>query len=117
MFSSRTPAQLAPNRLATALAERRARGARVIDLTASNPTCAGFDYPEDLLAPLAAPDALRYDPQALGAIDARVAVAQEYQRQGMAVSPERIVLTASTSDAYSLLFKLLADPGDEVLVP
>jgi alanine-synthesizing transaminase len=117
VFSSRTPAQLAPNRLATALTERRARGDRVIDLTASNPTCAGFDYPEDLLAPLAAPEALRYDPQALGAIDARVAVAQEYQRQGMAVSPERIVLTASTSDAYSMLFKLLADPGDEVLVP
>jgi alanine-synthesizing transaminase len=117
VFSSRTPAQLAPNRLATALAERRARGDRVIDLTASNPTRAGFDYPADLLAPLADPEALRYDPQALGAIDARVAVAQEYQRQGMTVSPDRVVLTASTSDAYSVLFKLLADPGDEVLVP
>jgi len=117
VFSSRTPAQLAPNRLATALAERRARGDRVIDLTASNPTRAGFAYPADVLAPLADPDALRYDPQPLGAIDTRVAVAQEYQRQSLAVSPERIVLTASTSDAYSVLFKLLADPGDEVLVP
>src|SRR6186713_2368862 len=117
MFSKRVPSQLAPNRLATALAERRARGDRVIDLTASNPTRAGFAYPADLLASFADPEALRYDPQPLGATGARDAVAREYQRQGLTVSPERIVLTASTSDAYSLLFKLLADPGDDVLVP
>src|SRR4030095_12259043 len=117
MFSKRVPPQLAQNRLATALAERRARGDRVIDLTASNPTRAGFNYPADLLAPLADPQPFRHDPQALGAIDARVAVAQEYQRQGLTVSPDRVVLTASTSDAYSVLFKLLADPGDEVMAP
>ena len=78
MFSKRVPSHLTPNRLADALAERRARGDRVIDLTASNPTRAGFTYPADLLAPLADPEALRYDPQPLGAMDARAAVAQEY---------------------------------------
>jgi alanine-synthesizing transaminase len=117
VFSTRTPAHLEPNRLTAALAHRRARGERIIDLTQSNPTRAGFAYPPDLLAPLANPEALRYDPQPLGAMDARIAVAREYERQGLSVSPDRIVLTASTSDAYSVLFKLLADPGDEVLVP
>ena len=117
MFSSRTPALLGPNRLAQAVAERRAQGRPIIDLTDSNPTRAGFEYPADLLAPLTDPAALRYDPQPLGAMEARIGVAKEYERQGLVVAPERIVLTASTSDAYSLLFKLLADAGDEVLVP
>ena len=117
MFSRRTPAHLAPNRLAEAIATRRARRDPIIDLTESNPTRAGFEYPTDLLAPLADPRALRYDPQPLGAMDARIAVAKEYERQGVRVPPERIVLTASTSDAYSILFKLLAEAGDDVLVP
>jgi len=86
-------------------------------LTNSNPTRAGFDYPADLLAPLADPSALAYDPQPLGALAARSAVAHDYRRHDLDVSPERVVLTASTSDAYSQLFKLLADAGDEVLVP
>ncbi len=88
-----------------------------IDLTESNPTRAGFDYPSDLLAPLADPRGLSYAPSPLGAIDARRAVAADYARRGLDVAPDRLVLTASTSDAYSLLFKLLADAGDEVLVP
>jgi alanine-synthesizing transaminase len=117
VFSSRTPAHLAPNRLAEALAARRAQGGSIIDLTESNPTRAGFEYPGNLLAPLADQRALRYDPQPLGAMDARLAVAKEYERQGVRVPPERIVLTASTSDAYSILFKLLAEAGDDVLVP
>jgi len=117
VFSTRTPAQLAPNRLAEGLAASRARGDRIIDLTQSNPTRAAFSYPPDLLAPLSEAEALRYDPQPLGSRDARRAVAQEYERQGLTISPDRIVLTASTSDAYSVLFKLLADPGDAVLVP
>ena len=117
MFSSRIPSNLAPNRLADALRNCRAQGHPFIDLTLSNPTRAGFDYPPDLLALLADARGLRYEPSAKGLVDAREAVARDYLRQGVTVSPERIVLTASTSDAYSLLFKLLADAGDEVLVP
>jgi alanine-synthesizing transaminase len=117
MFSTRIPAQLAPNRLAQALQAHRVAGRPFIDLTESNPTRADFDYPADLLAPLADARALRYDPQPAGALDAREAVAADYARQGVMVAPERIVLTSSTSEAYSLLFKLLADAGDEMLVP
>jgi len=111
------PPHLERNRLTEALDARRAEGQPVIDLTLSNPTRAQLDYPPDLLAPLADPRALIYDPQPFGLVDARRAVAREYERQGLDVSPDRIILTASTSDAYSLLFKLLADPGDEILVP
>ena len=117
MFSSRIPANLASNRLTEALQACRAQNRTFIDLTESNPTRAGFDYPHDLLAPLAEARGLRYAPAPLGAMDARRAVAADYLRQGVSVPPERIALTASTSDGYSLLFKLLADAGDEVLVP
>lgn len=117
MFSSRLPASLAPNRLTEAVRARRVRGAHTIDLTVSNPTRAGFDYPADLLVPLADARGLRYEPAAFGLPEARAAVAGDYARQGLTVSPGRVVLTASTSDAYSLLFKLLANAGDEVLVP
>ena len=117
MFSTRTPPHLAPNRLAQALLELQRADRRVIDLTESNPTRAGFQYPPDLLAPLADVRGLTYLPRPFGLIEARRAVAQEYARRGIPVAAERIVLTASTSEAYSLLFKLLADPGDDVLVP
>src|SRR5256885_6552218 len=117
MFSHRVPDQLAPNRFTQALRAHRASGRPLIDLTESNPTRAGFDYPRDLLAALADPRGLRYDPHPLGSLDARTVVADEYARQGLAVAPGRIVLTASTSDAYSMLFKLLADAGDEILIP
>jgi alanine-synthesizing transaminase len=117
LFSSRTPAQLHANRLTAALAARRAEGKPIIDLTLSNPTRVGFEYPEGLLQPLADPRALVYDPQPLGTADARHAVAADYARRGLAVQPDRIALTASTSEAYSLVFKLLADANDEVLVP
>jgi aspartate/methionine/tyrosine aminotransferase len=117
MVSTRVPANLAPNRLAQALAARRRAGGAVIDLTESNPTRAGFDYPLDLLTSLADPRGLTYSPDPLGLVEAREAVAAEYKRRGEAVDVSRIVLTASTSEAYSLLFKVLADPGGEVLVP
>jgi alanine-synthesizing transaminase len=117
MFSDRLPRDLARNRLTAAVESMRTAGRAFIDLTESNPTRAGFDYPSDLLAPLAHPRGLRYEPHPLGAIEARRAVAAQYERQGLSMAPERIVLTASTSEAYSLLFKLLANPGDEVLVP
>jgi alanine-synthesizing transaminase len=111
------PANLTANRLAEALASARASGRAFVDLTLSNPTRAGLDYPADLLSGLGDPRALQYDPRAAGALEAREAVAADYARQGLSVAPERIVLTASTSDAYTLIFKLLADAGDEVLVP
>ncbi|HEV3139860.1 MAG TPA: pyridoxal phosphate-dependent aminotransferase [Vicinamibacterales bacterium] len=95
----------------------RVEGRGFVDLTESNPTRAGFDYPDDLLAALSDPSARCYAPTALGAADARAAVAREYARQGLTVSPDRIVLTSSTSDAYSWLFKLLTNAGDDVLVP
>ena len=117
MFSTRTPPHLAPNRLAQALLELQRAGRPVIDLTESNPTRSGFEYPPDLLAPLADARGLAYRPRPFGLIEARRAVAKEYARRGISVPADRIVLTASTSEAYSLLFKLLADPGDDALVP
>ena len=117
MFSSRLKSDLTPNRLTQAVRQRREQGLPIIDLTESNPTGVGLDYPDDLLAPLAASRGLRYAPQPFGTIEARRAVAAEYARRGIDVDARRIALTASTSEAYSLLFKLLTGPGDEVLVP
>jgi alanine-synthesizing transaminase len=115
--SGRLPRNLSPNRLSAAVAARRAAGHALVDLTESNPTRVGLPYPPDLLAPLGAPRGLQYAPEPFGAANAREAVAAEYGRRGVAVGPGRIALTASTSEAYALLFKLLCDPGDRVLVP
>jgi alanine-synthesizing transaminase len=117
MFSSRTPEDLTSNRLAEALKGARAEGRAILDLTESNPTRAGFDYPSDILRPLADSRGLRYDPSPFGLLEARAAVAGDYARTGVDVTPERIALTASTSEAYGCLFKLLTDAGDEVLIP
>lgn len=117
MFSSRLDWSLPPNRLALALEAKRRTKAAVLDLTESNPTRAGFSYPSELLGALAGPCALRYDPRPAGSARAREAVAAYYAARGQAVGPERILLTASTSEAYAYLFKLLANPGDEVLAP
>lgn len=117
MISSRLPASLDANALARAIQNRRRAGAAIVDLTESNPTRAGFSYPDDLLAPLANPRALEYDPHPLGLWAARAAVAAEFRRRGIIISADRVALTASTSEAYALLFKLLCDGGDEVLVP
>jgi aspartate/methionine/tyrosine aminotransferase len=117
MFSSRLPSDLAPNRLTEALRARRARGESVIDLTVSNTTRAGFEYPRDLLEPLGDPAALVYDPHPLGLPGARLAVSAEFARRGLDVRADQIALTASTSEAYSMLFRLLTGPGDDVLVP
>src|SRR5438874_2431177 len=117
MFSDRTAHNLTRNRLTQAVEAMRAAQKPYIDLTESNPTRAGFHYPSDLLQPLAQPRALTYEPSPLGALGAREAISREYARQQIDVAPDRIVLTASTSEAYSILFKLLAGAGDEVLVP
>src|SRR5262245_8422643 len=100
-FSSRLPADLTINRLTAAVAAARTAGRAIIDLTESNPTRAGFDYPADLLAPLSAPRGLVYAPEALGVQAAREAVAGDFARRGLAVPPDRIALAASTSEAYS----------------
>ncbi|MEI6669058.1 MAG: pyridoxal phosphate-dependent aminotransferase [Acidobacteriota bacterium] len=117
MFSSRLSFDLTPNRLSAALARLRGARVEIDDLTESNPTAVGLTYPPRLLDALATPASLSYQPQPFGRSAARQAVVDDYRRRGFAVSRDRVVLTASTSDAYSLLFKLLCDPGDEVLVP
>ena len=117
MFSGRLRQSGARNRLAVALDRRRSAGLPIVDLTLSNPTRAGFAYPPSLLEPLAQARALCYEPAPFGLRSARQAVADDFARKGIAVRSNRIVLTASTSEAYSLLFKLLCDPGDAVLAP
>ena len=115
MFSRRLPSLEESNALTRLAGELRARGVEVLDLTESNPTRAGFAY-GDFEA--SAPVSSVYDPHPFGMLSAREAVSRYYaEAHGVHVSPERIALTASTSEAYSFLFKLLCDPGDEVLVP
>jgi len=89
----------------------------VLDLTESNPTRVDLAYPEEILHAFEDPRILSYEPSPAGAAGAREAVSAYYATRGQCVPPERVLLTASTSEAYSYLFKLLCDPGDEVLVP
>ena len=117
MFSDRLPAELESNAFTAGIAELRRKGVALVDLTVTNPTQVGLPYPPDLLAPLADAASLSYEPAPFGLAGARKAVAAEMSKTGVKVKPERVVLTASTSEAYSLLFKLLCDPGDCVLVP
>jgi aspartate/methionine/tyrosine aminotransferase len=117
MFSSRFRWNLETNRLARAIEARRQAGGSILDLTESNPTRAGLRYPPQVVEALADQRALLYQPTPAGSDEARQAVSQYYAARALAVSPGRILLTASTSEAYAYLFKLLADPGDHVLVP
>ena len=116
-FSDRLPSRTDTNALSRAVATLRSDGIGIVDLTESNPTRAGFDYPGDLLRPLADVAALTYQPHPLGLRSAREAVARDCQRRGAIVDPESVVLTASSSESYTWLFKLLCNPGDSVLVP
>lgn len=118
MFSSRVPADRTPNRLAAAVRAARAAGRELIDLTVTNPTRCGFEYPVHLLRPLASPTGRVYAAAPFGLDAAREAVAADYARRGLKIDPAHIVLTSSTSEAYSVLFKLLCEPaGSSVLVP
>ncbi len=112
--SRRVPSDLGPNALA---AVRAGIGGVDHDLTNSNPTTVDIDLPADLLDELAAPGALRYRPEPRGPAQGRAAAAATYRSQDLDIDPERVVLTASTSEAYGFLFRLLCDPGDAVLVP
>jgi alanine-synthesizing transaminase len=118
MFSSRTNWSLTPNRLSELLRERRERGLPILDLTESNPTRCGFALDgEEILAPLHNPRSLIYEPDPRGLRVAREAVAQYYFERGVHLDPDQIFLTASTSEAYSFVFRLLANPGDKIMAP
>lgn len=115
MFSERSAFDLQPNAISTRLAELRAAGAPILDLTLSNPTQADLALPQ--LPTFDRADNARYEPVATGLLTAREAVAAWMAEHALPISAERVVLTASTSEAYGYLFKLLCDPGDEVLAP
>lgn len=115
MFSARTNWNLEENEFTAKV--RAAREKRpLLDLTGSNPTHCGFQYDPALLSPLSSEGAREYEPHPLGMERAREAVAAYYSDHGTEIAPGRICLTTSTSEAYSFLFRLLCDPGDEVLI-
>ena len=115
MFSRRTDWNLEPNRLTIAHQEALAAGKKIIDLTISNPTRAGIKYDESaILNALSRPESLEYDPQPKGLLSARDAAAAYYTPP---VDPESVILTTSTSEGYLFIFRLLCNPGDEILVP
>lgn len=118
MFSARTGWDRTENPLARAVARVRAAGRSIVDLTESNPTRADVVDAAPAIAELGHPRGARYEPHALGHPIAREAIARGYYaRRGIEVDPARVVVSASTSESYAWLFQLLADPGDEVLVP
>ena len=120
MFSRRTGWKLTPNRFTEVQRELQSAGREVFDLTTSNPTRAGLHFDaESILHSLADPRAMDYDPEPKGMASARKAVAAYYRDQHgeFAVDPEAVVLTTSTSEGYSYIFRLLCNPDEEVLVP
>jgi alanine-synthesizing transaminase len=120
MFSKRTDWKLTPNRFAQAQADLRAAGQDVLDLSLSNPTQTGLPYDgEAILKALAQPQAMEYDPQPKGLLPARQAVGRYYHdAHGLyGLDSESLVLTTSTSEGYSYVFRLLCNPDDEILVP
>lgn len=118
MFADRTNWSLNRNRLSQELLRHREERRPLVDLTVSNPAECGFHFDEQvLLHALCTPGALRYDPDAKGLHLARKAVAKYYAERGDEVSPDDIVLTTSTSEAYSFIFRTICNPGDEILIP
>jgi hypothetical protein len=118
MFSDRFNLNLSPNALSLILQDKRSRGETIFDLTQSNPTQAGFYYDaDDILAALAQAEAMAYEPDPRGLLKARRAIAQYYLERGEPIDSDAVFLTAGTSEAYSFIFKLLGNPGDEILIP
>jgi alanine-synthesizing transaminase len=118
MFSNRVQRNQAVNRLSRALEAKKAAGALLLDLTESNPTRSGFSYDgEAIFRALAQPGSLLYQPHPQGLPGARQAVADYYGERGVSVEADSLILASGTSEAYGSLFKLLANPGDEILVP
>ena len=116
-FSNRLPPRVDVNALSRAIASLRQQNLPFADLTESNPTTAGFDYPDGILTALGDRRAVSYMPDPLGLRETREAIACEYARRGKSVDADAIVVSASSSESYSWLFKLLCDPGDSVLAP
>jgi aspartate/methionine/tyrosine aminotransferase len=116
-FSMRTGWNTEESELSRAHRLRTEAGLPVADLTASNPTRCGFDYDHELPGALADPQALDYAPQPRGSLRARQAICSYYADHRVQVDPDQVVLTTSTSEAYSYLFRLLCDPGAEIVVP
>ena len=118
MFSRRTSWDRTTNRYTQTIDRRRRDGRELLDLTTSNPTTIGLSFHDaELLQSLSNREALTYQPIAKGLLPAREAVAAYYAEKGSAISPDDLILTTSTSEAYSFVFRLLCDPGDSVLVP
>ena len=118
MFADRTNWNLEPNRLSEALARHRVAGKPLIDLTASNPTECGFTYDrERILSALADPQSLSYEPEPKGLLAAREVIVGYYADRGDHVAASDMLLTTTTSEAYSFVFRILCNPGDEVLIP
>ena len=118
MFSERTGWNLEKNRLSHKLAELRASGQTILDLTRSNPTECGFSYDQERIQnALARPESLRYQPDPRGIKSARRAVSAYYQQQQVQMAADDLILASGTSEAYSFIFRLLCNPGDEVLIP
>ncbi len=116
-FAKRTHWQLELNPLSVMLQTLREKNIFLIDLTESNPTACGFQYPKDkILTALSQEQNMVYAPCAQGSLEARRAVSRYYQKKGITVDPQQIFLTASTSEAYSYLFRLLMNPQEKVLV-
>src|SRR5690242_12893790 len=115
VFSRRTNWELTSNRLNDALELLRSRKTDIIDLTESNPTRCGFQYPSEISGALADPANLIYAPDSKGMPKARQEVARHYHAAGP-IDPESMVLTSSTSEAYAFLLRLLVNPGERVLV-
>jgi alanine-synthesizing transaminase len=118
MFASRTNWNLKPNRLSEALARHKSSGRKLLDLSASNPTECGFKYDVPaIMRSLCTPASLQYHPDPRGLESARQAVCDYYSEHGERVTIDDLFLTASTSEAYSFIFRLLCNPGDELLIP
>ena len=118
MFADRSNWNLEVNPLSEALGRHRAAEKPLLDLTISNPTECGFDFDRRaILEALANPANLAYDPDPRGLLDARQVVAGYYVARGAEVPVDSIVLTTSTSEAYSFVFRTLCNPGDEILIP
>ena len=117
MFSRRTGWNLTKNAFTLALERHQHAERELFDLTVSNPTRAGLEGSRHILAALAKPEALDYDPQPRGILSARESVVAYYRALGVEICAEQTILTTSTSEAYSFLFRLLCDPEDEVLIP
>jgi len=118
VFADRTSWNLKANPLSEALAKHRAAGKQLLDLTVSNPTECGFEYDSRaILQALANPASLAYHPEPRGLLVARRAVAAYYAARNAKVRAESIILTTSTSEAYSFVFRMLCNPGDEILIP